>query len=111
MSTSIMTMSFLWRLLQCLVVFLSSCHLDVLAVATTLVFDGSQFLTVSLPGSRTETEDISLRFKTAHNAGLLMATTSRDVGSRAGIEMVMMNARVNLTIDLGSGGKVRAKFC
>ena len=99
-------MSFSWRLFQCLVVCVSWCHLDVLAVATTLVFDGSQFLTVSLPGSRTEVEDISLRFKTTQANGLLLATSSMAAGSRIGIRMDLSRARVNLSVDLGSGTKV-----
>ena len=99
-------MSCLLRLSLCLAGFLSWCRLDVLAVATTLNFDGSQYLKVSLPGSRTEVEDISLRFKTDHPSGLLLATSNRDVRKRSRIEMVLMNSRVNLSIDLGSGIQV-----
>ena len=110
LSVSVATMSRSLRLSWCLAVFLSWCRFDVLAVATTLSFDGSQYLKVSLPGSRTEVEDISLRFKTDHPSGLLLATSNRDVNKRARIEMVLMDSRVNLSIDLGRGIQVCSRI-
>ena len=91
----------MWLLLvfMCAVFFLH-------AAATTLSFDGTQYMRITLPEeSRTEAEDISLRFKTNRPNGLLFATTSATTTDR--LELVLEDGKVRLDINLGSGSKVR----
>lgn len=49
-----------------------------MAVASTLNFDGGQYMKVAFPEeSVTEVEDISLRFRTERESGLLLVTSSQ----------------------------------
>ena len=74
-------------------------------VATTVSFDGTQHMKISMPEeSRTEAEDISLRFQTQRANGLLFATTSEE--SVDHLELMLDAGRVRLDADLGSGPKV-----
>lgn len=48
------------------------------SVASTLNFDGSQYMKVAFPEeSVTEVEDISLQFRTERESGLLLVTSSQ----------------------------------
>lgn len=75
--------------------------------ASTLNFNGSQHLTVTKGGQdewRTQTEDISLRFRTTRPLGLLLATSSEQSQDR--LELAVTGGRVRLTIRLGDREKV-----
>ncbi len=76
-----------------------------LVVATTLSFDGTQYMRITMPEeSRTEAEDVSLRFKTRRSNGLLFATTSTKTSDR--LEVMIEGGRVRVDVNLGSGSKV-----
>ncbi|XP_078001036.1 neurexin-3-like [Glandiceps talaboti] len=70
--------------------------------ATTVSFDGTQYLRVLMQNeSRTEAEEISLRFKTQRAYGLLMATTFK-----SGYDTLMLeldSGKVKLQVNLGDG--------
>lgn len=73
--------------------------------ATTLTFDKSQYALITLPEeSYTESEDISLRFRTIHTAGLLLMT--RSSLSTDAIELFLERGACKLTISLGPRSKV-----
>ncbi|XP_074649233.1 neurexin-1-like [Tubulanus polymorphus] len=74
------------------------------AVAATLSFDGTQYVLISMPAeSQTETDHVTLRFRTKRPSGLLFATTSERSEDR--MELRIVNSRVCLEIDVGSGEK------
>lgn len=76
-----------------------------LAVATTLKFDGSQYVRVTLPEeSRTEVEDISVRFRTKQPEGLLL--TTRSWNSADQLELKLVTGQVQLHVELGDASKV-----
>lgn len=77
-----------------------------ISAATTLTFDKSQFVLVTLPEeSYTESEDISLRFRTIQTDGLLLMT--RSSLSNDAIELFLERGACKLTISLGPRSKVR----
>ncbi len=86
-----------------LLIYISSLNLFV--VATTLSFDGTQFMSVRMnEGSTTEVEEISLRFRTRRPNGLLFVTTSSK--SKDCLELMLEGGRVRFDVNLGSGKKV-----
>ncbi|XP_076046488.1 neurexin 1 isoform X2 [Oratosquilla oratoria] len=73
--------------------------------ASTLSFDGMQYLRMSMgEESRTQAEDISLRFKTSRPSGLLLATTTAMSSDK--LELALHSGRVRLTVKLGDRDKV-----
>ena len=86
-----------------------SLNLSVFVVATTLSFDGTQFMKILLPEeSTTMVEDISLRFRTRRPDGLLFATTSSKSTDR--LELMLQGGRVRFDVNLGSGSRVSKQF-
>ena len=84
----------------CVVYALSLCP-----VAATLGFDGTQYMAIPLPQeSRTEAEDISLRFRTERPNGLLFATMSNTTLDR--LELMLDDGEIRFDVNLGSGTKV-----
>ena len=76
-----------------------------LTVATTLKFDGTQYVRVTLPEeSHTEVEDISLRFRTKRSTGLLLTTMAW--GSDDQLQLRLVTGRVQMVIQLGNTSKV-----
>ncbi|XP_013396315.1 neurexin-2-like isoform X1 [Lingula anatina] len=70
--------------------------------ATTLSFNGEQYVKISLPQeSRAEAEDISLRFKTRRQGGLLFATLSQKTSDK--MVLTLEGGRARLDVNLGSG--------
>ena len=95
-------------ILRLLLLTFSYFSLSALAVATTLSFDGTQYMRITMPEeSRTEAEDISIRFKTRRSNGLLFATTSTKTADR--LELMLEGGQVRLDVNLGSGSKVCTK--
>lgn len=81
------------------------CLLLPVSVATVVSFDGSQHVRIELnEESRTEAEDIALRFQTSKANGLLFATTSSSTPDR--LELMLDAGRLRMDLDLGSGTKV-----
>ena len=75
------------------------------SVATVVSFDGNQHVRIELPEeSRTEAEDITLRFQSPNPNGLLFATTSTNAADH--MELMLDNGQLRLDIELGSGVKV-----
>ncbi|XP_064781068.1 neurexin-3b-like isoform X4 [Oncorhynchus masou masou] len=73
--------------------------------ASILSYDGSMYMKVVMPSvMHTEAEDVSLRFKSQHAFGLLMATNSRDSADTLRLELD--SGRVKLTINLGKGPEI-----
>lgn len=74
-------------------------------VPPTLLFDGAQYVLVTLPEeSLTEAEDISVRFRTIRANGILvLMASSRSTDT---LEIYLEHGAVKLTISLGSGSKV-----
>ncbi|CAH1791707.1 unnamed protein product, partial [Owenia fusiformis] len=72
--------------------------------AATLAFDGTQYMKLTMPEeSKTEAEDISIRFRTKRENGLIFATTS--VKSKDRMELAVYKGTIRLDINLGSGSK------
>nr|CAD7395672.1 unnamed protein product [Timema cristinae] len=72
--------------------------------ATTLTFNGSQHMLISVPEeSRTQTEDVTLRFRTTRPLGLLLTTSTEQSADR--LELAVAGGRVRLTIRLGDKEK------
>lgn len=85
--------------------FIHNLHLCVFVVATTLSFDGTQYMKISLPEeSDTTVEDISLRFKTRRPNGLLFATMSSKATDR--LELMLEDGRIRFDVIIGSGSVV-----
>lgn len=79
------------------------------AESATLAFNGTQHMTVLLggsQGSRTQTEELILRFKTARPMGLLMVT-SADSSSPDRLEIALVAGRIRASVRLGEREKVR----
>ncbi|XP_068083571.1 neurexin 1 [Anabrus simplex] len=73
--------------------------------ATTLTFNGSQHMLITMPDdSRTQTEDVTLRFQTTRPLGLLLTTSTEQSVDR--LELALTGGRVRLTIRLGDRDKV-----
>lgn len=76
--------------------------------STTLAFNGTQHMTIWLggaQGSRTQTEELVLRFKTARAAGLLLLT-SAESESPDRLEISLVAGRVRASVRLGDREKV-----
>lgn len=61
-------------------------------------------------GSRTQLEEIVLRFKTARATGLLLVTTSADSNYPDRLEISLVTGRVRASVRLGDREKV-IKYC
>ncbi|XP_067134301.1 neurexin 1-like isoform X3 [Centruroides vittatus] len=73
--------------------------------ATTLSFDGGQFMKITVPeGSYTQAEDISLRFRTTRPSGLLIATTSDKTSGH--LIVALESGRAKVVLNVGDGNKV-----
>jgi hypothetical protein len=73
--------------------------------ATTLEFDGAQFLKITMEdASATEAEDISLRFRTTRKNGLLLITSSDHSPDK--IELYLEAGSVKFDIKIGQSSKV-----
>lgn len=71
-------------------------------VASSLHFDGTQYMKISMPGeSKTEVEDISLRFNTVRPHGLLFLTASEE--TKDIMELLLESGAIKLKLNLGSG--------
>ncbi|XP_075221682.1 neurexin 1-like [Lycorma delicatula] len=72
--------------------------------ATTLSFNGSQYMAVHMPEViRMQTEDITLRFRTTRPLGLLLSTTADQSADR--LQLALDSGRVKLTIRIGDKDK------
>lgn len=79
----------------------------------TLAFNGTQHMTIWLggaQGSRTQTEELVLRFKTARPAGLLLLT-SAESNSPDRLDISLVAGRVRASVRMGEREKVRTYFC
>lgn len=105
-STSASSLAFyVVKSLLCLNVALSGLDILPVTVATTVSFDGTQFLTITMPEvTRTEVEDISIRFRTARPNGLIFATISSQTTDR--LELMLEGGKLRYDVNLGSGSKV-----
>jgi leucine-rich repeat transmembrane neuronal protein 1/2 len=75
--------------------------------AATLSFNGSQHVLVWLPEeAQTQSEDISLRFRTSRPLGLLVVSAGA-THSTDRLEISLAAGRVRLSIRLGDREKVR----
>lgn len=80
--------------------------------STTLAFNGSQHMTVWLggqQGTRTQTEELVLRFKTPRPVGLLLLT-SAESNSPDRLEIALVAGRVRASVRLDNREKVGQKF-
>ncbi|KAJ4432825.1 hypothetical protein ANN_21464 [Periplaneta americana] len=72
--------------------------------ATTLTFNGSQHMLITMPDEfRTQTEDVTLRFRTTRPLGLLLTTSTEQSADR--LELALAGGRVRLTARLGDREK------
>ena len=72
----------------------------VCAVATTLAFDGSQHVFVTLPvETRTEVEDTSVRFRTNQSHALLFVTSAKTSDDRLSATLDAGRVRIDLRIN------------
>lgn len=79
--------------------------------SATLAFNGSQHMTIWVGGShgtRTQTEELVLRFKTTRPTGLLLLT-SADSNSPDRLEISLVAGRVRASVRLGDREKVKSK--
>lgn len=79
--------------------------------SATLAFNGSQHMTIWVGGShgtRTQTEELVLRFKTTRPTGLLLVTTA-DSNSPDRLEISLVAGRVRASVRLGDREKVNPK--
>ena len=96
-----------WNILT--FIFIYSLQPSVFVAATTLRFDGTQYMKILLPEeSSTTVEDISLRFKSRRPNGLLFATMSSKSNDR--LELMLEGARIRFDVNLGSGSRVSLSF-
>ncbi|PSN31987.1 Neurexin-3 [Blattella germanica] len=73
--------------------------------ATTLTFNGSQHMLITMPDEfRTQTEDVTLRFRTTRPLGLLLTTSTEQSADR--LELAVAGGRIRLTARLGDREKV-----
>lgn len=76
-----------------------------LSVAPTLTFDGGQYMKVVFPEeSVTEVEDISLRFRTERESGLLLVTSSQK--SSDNLLMYLDRGKLKLEISISNKREV-----
>lgn len=78
--------------------------------SVTLAFNGSQHMTVYVGGShgtRTQTEELVLRFKTTRGTGLLLLT-SAESHSPDRLEISLVAGRVRASVRLGDREKVKS---
>lgn len=76
--------------------------------SATLAFNGSQHMTIWVGGShgtRTQTEELVIRFKTARPAGLILLT-SADSNSPDRLEISLVAGRIRASVRLGDREKV-----
>lgn len=91
------------KLLLTCPIFLS--HLD----ASELSFDGTQYLKIDIPeGSKTQAEDVQLRFRTPRPGGLLLTTTTDKATTF--LALGLEGGRLKIVINLGNKNKVRLIF-
>ena len=96
------------RLLNLTVIYII-CSLS-LSVAPTLTFDGGQYMKVVFPEeSVTEVEDISLRFRTERESGLLLVTSSQK--SSDNLLMYLDRGKLKLEISISNKREVRMPHC
>ncbi|KAG8179390.1 hypothetical protein JTE90_003646 [Oedothorax gibbosus] len=76
--------------------------------ATTLSFDGAQFVQVGglAEGGPTQAEDIRLRWKTARPSGLLFATAPLVPEKASSMQAALEAGRFKLMLNLGDGNKI-----
>ncbi|GFT00424.1 neurexin-3b, partial [Nephila pilipes] len=72
--------------------------------ATTLSFDGTQYMKITIMEGPTQAEDIRLRLKTTRPSGLLFATSSEK--STTAMSAALEAGRFKLVLNLGDGNKV-----
>ncbi|XP_076324369.1 neurexin 1-like isoform X2 [Tachypleus tridentatus] len=73
--------------------------------ATTLSFDGEQYMAIDLPEiSRTQAEDVQLRFRTTRPSGLLLITSVKK--STSYMMIALESGRVMFILNLGDGNKI-----
>ncbi|XP_076366546.1 neurexin 1-like [Tachypleus tridentatus] len=73
--------------------------------ATTLSFDGEQYMKIQIPEiSRTQAEDIRLRFRTTRPSGLLLATTLEKSANH--LVVALESGRIKVILNLGDGNKL-----
>ncbi|XP_076318595.1 neurexin 1-like [Tachypleus tridentatus] len=73
--------------------------------ATTLSFDGEQYMKIQIPEiSRTQAEDVRLRFRTTRPNGLLLATTLEKSVSH--LVVALESGSIKVILNLGDGNKV-----
>lgn len=80
--------------------------------SATLAFNGSQHMTIWVGGNhgtRTQTEELVLRFKTTRPTGLLLVT-SADSNSPDRLEISLVAGRVRASVRLGDREKVGIQF-
>ncbi|BES99010.1 Laminin G domain [Nesidiocoris tenuis] len=72
--------------------------------ATTLTFNGSQHMTVRMSHEmRSQAEEVRLRFRTTRPSGLLLATSTEQIGDR--LQVAIFSGRLRLHIRLGEKEK------
>ncbi|KAL1122948.1 hypothetical protein AAG570_003273 [Ranatra chinensis] len=72
--------------------------------ATTLTFNGSQYMTVTMGReTRSQAEEVTLRFRTTRPLGLLLATSTEQSADR--LQIAIAAGRLRLTIRLGDKEK------
>lgn len=75
------------------------------ADASELSFDGTQYLKIDIPeGSKTQAEDVQLRFRTPRPGGLLLATTTDKATTF--LALGLEGGRLKIVINLGNKNKV-----
>lgn len=94
----------LLRLLACILVVCSF-----VLVAPFVAFSGQQYLRVNVqPTYRSHTNDISLRFKTLKDSGLLFETSNRAADDR--LSAMLENGQVKVETNLGGSPRVSKSF-
>lgn len=73
--------------------------------STTLTFNGSQHMLITMVDEfRTQTEDVTLRFRTTRPLGLLLTTNTEQSADK--LELALMGGRVRLVARMGDREKV-----
>jgi len=76
--------------------------------ASTLHLNGTQQMTALMPeDSRTQAEEIIIRFKTAKPRGLLLATSLENSPDR--LQIYLMESKAQMLIHIGNREKVRPR--
>lgn len=79
----------------------------------TLAFNGSQHMTIWLAngqGTKTQTEELIIRFKTSRPAGLLLLT-SAESNSPDRLEIALVAGRIRASVRLSDREKVKYSSC